>query len=271
MNKGLQSQALEIQLVLELLVKEIESTRDVKILGLKGHLEKVKFLLGGIKSGREEEKLEFPALEMQLKENTVQTESQTKSWKMERLYAKTLEKQLHERIEKLKSLQEKIELAQMMENLKCRPLEMELNRHMMELRFAPSIIKMEYSAKTKYHWLKIEFKQHMAKVESLLLEMKLEQEEEGPGYKAFKIALEEYIVKLVLLLKEGPLKCSTLTFWYRFDLITTRYHHNRGRRARFFSSRVSYYPNSNATFHFERISVSGDVSPNPGRQLPREI
>ena len=63
---------------------------------------------------------------------------------------------------------------------------------------------------------------------------------------------------------EGPLNCSTLSFWYRFDLITTRYHHNRGRRARFFSSRVSYYPNSNATFHFERISVSGDVSPNPG-------
>ena len=64
--------------------------------------------------------------------------------------------------------------------------------------------------------------------------------------------------------REGPLKCSTLSFWYRFDLITTRYHHNRGRRARFFSSRVSYYPNSNASFHFERISVSGDVSPNPG-------
>ena len=36
--------------------------------------------------------------------------------------------------------------------------------------------------------------------------------------------------------REGPLKCSTLSFWYRFDLITTRYHHNRGRQARFFSS-----------------------------------
>ena len=235
---GLQSQGLKIQLVLELLAKEIESTRDVKILALKGHLEKVKFLIGAIKSEREEEKLDFPALEMQLKENTVQAESQTKSWKMERLYEKALAKQLHERIEGLKSLQEKIKLAQMMENLKCRPLEVELNRHMMKLRSAPSVIEMElenhtqnskwllekleserdvrilkplvwkmilegYSAKRKYHWLKIEFKQHMAKVESLLLEMKLEQEEEGPGSKALKIALEEYIVKLELLLKEG--------------------------------------------------------------------
>ena len=249
-EQGLQSQGLKIQLVLELLMKEIESTRDVKILGLKGHLEKVKFLLRTIKLEREEEKLEFPALKMQLKESTVQIESQRKLWKMECLYEKALEKQLHERIEELKSLQEKIELAQMMENLKCRLLEMELNRHMMELRSAPQVSilsfssierelenhtqnskwlleKMEserdagilqplvwkiildgYSAKRMYHKLKIEFKQHMAKVESLLLEMKLEQEEEGPGFKALKIALEEYIVKLELLLKERELICD---------------------------------------------------------------
>ena len=211
---------------------------DVKILGLKRHLEEVKFLLGAIELEREEEKLEFPALKMQLKAITVQTESQRKSWKMERLYEKALEKQLHERIEELKSLQEKIELAQMMENLKCRPLEMELNRHMMKLRSAPLVsilsfpsIEMElenrtqyskwlleemeskrdvgilqplvwkiilegYLAKRKYHKLKIEFKQHMAKLESLLLEIKLEQEQEGPGSQALKIALEEHIVKL---------------------------------------------------------------------------
>ena len=100
-EQGLQSQALEIQLVLELLVREIESTRDVKILGFKEHLEKVKFLLGPIELEREEEKLEFPALEMQLKEITVKTESQKESWKMESLYEKVLEKQLNERIAEL--------------------------------------------------------------------------------------------------------------------------------------------------------------------------
>ena len=244
-EQGLQSQALEIQSVLELLVKGIESTRDVKILGLKEHLEKVKFLLGAIELEREEEKLEFSALEMQLKEITVQMESQGKSWKMECVYEKALEKQLNERIVELKSLQEKIKFAQMMENVKCRPLEMELNRHMMKLRSAPQVSilslrcmggeledhiqnskwwleEMEserdagiqqpltwkmilegYLAKRKYHKLKIEFKQHMAKLESLLLEMKLEQEEQGPGSRALKIALEEYIVKLELLLKES--------------------------------------------------------------------
>ena len=67
---------------------------------------------------------------------------------------------------------------------------------------------------------------------------------------------------------ERPLTSSTLSIWYRLgNLNTTRFHHiqnKRGRRARFFSSRIGYYSNSNATFQFERISVSGDVSPNPG-------
>ena len=244
-EQGLQSQALEIQLVLELLVREIESTRDVKILGLKEHLEKVKFLLGAIELERAEEKLEFPALKMQLKESTLQTEFETKSWKMECLYEKALEKQLYERIEELKSLQEKIKFAQMMGNLKCRPLEMELNRHITKLRsvlhvsfssierksktqdlkfllqemeskrdvgiLQPLVWKMileGHLAKRKYHKFKIEFKQHMAKLESLLFEMKLEQEEEGPGFQAIKKALEEYIVKLELLIKERELICD---------------------------------------------------------------
>ena len=247
---GLQSQGLKIQLVLELLVKEIESTRDVKILELKGHLEKVKFLLGTIKLEREEEKLEFPALKMQLKESTVQTESQRKLFKTECLYERTLGKRLNERKEELTSLQEKVKFAPLMKNVKCRPLEMELNRHFMKLwpvskvliawspRFEGElenriqnsewlvdemeserdvgilhplvwkIVLEGYAANRKYHRSKIEFKQHVAKLESLLLEMKLEQEEEGPGSQALEIALEEYIVKLELLVKERELICD---------------------------------------------------------------
>lgn len=43
------------------------------------------------------------------------------------------------------------------------------------------------------------------------------------------------------------------------------YHRSHGRR--FFSTRVSLYPNSVSTFNLIRLSTSGDINPNPGPPL----
>ena len=213
---GLQYQGLKIQLVLELLVKEIESTRDVKILGLKGHLEKVKFLLGAIELEREEEKLEFPALEMQLKESTVQTESQTKSWKMARLYDKALEKQLHECRVELQSLQEKMKFAQLIENVKCLPLEMELNRHIMKLRSArqalvrsfPSIENEleDHTRNSKWLLKEIESERDVGIQQPLVWKMILEGYSEKRKYHKLKIEFKQHMAKLESLLLEMKLE-----------------------------------------------------------------
>ena len=269
-EQGLQSQELEMQLVehtvkLELPVKEIESTRDVKILELKGHLGKVKSVLQATKLERDEEKLVFPALKVQLKERIVQMKSQPKPGKIElSKKALSLGKQLKERIGELEDLQEKTKLVQLIGELKCRALGVELNRHITNLQSLLKEIELEqervpwpqtleikwqryiqksesllkeiesehnveilqplmwkmvlerYSEKTtsllveriKSPTLEIELKQHVAKLEFILLEMKLEQEEEGVGYQALEMELEEHIVKSELLLKERELVCD---------------------------------------------------------------
>lgn len=40
------------------------------------------------------------------------------------------------------------------------------------------------------------------------------------------------------------------------------YHRCQGRR--FFSTRVSFYPNSVSTFNLTRLTISGNINPNPG-------
>ena len=260
-EEGLQSQELEIQLEehivkLELLVREIESARDVKMLELKEHLWKLKSLLEATKLERDEAKLEIPALEVQLKEQIMQMK---KPGKIE-LFKKALplEKQLEERIVELKSLQEKINFVQLIGKLNCRPLEMELNRHIMKLEsllmergpwcetvrehiqksesllketeslryvsmplawkmvlevnlakgnlVLAEHIKLEQERTLKSPTLEIEFKQHIAKLESLVVEIKLEQEEVGS--QVLEMELGEHIVNSELLLEERELICD---------------------------------------------------------------
>ena len=262
-EQALHSKALEIQLEerivkIEMLVKELESARDVNILELKEHLGIVKSLLEATKLERDEGKLEFPALEVQVKKHIMQIR---KPWKIELFEeALALEKQIKERIIELKSLQEKNELAQFIGKLYMyESLKMELNRHAMKLkslldeteyekvRSSPAL-KLQYhmqesesllkeiasephvgilqplvwkmvlernSAKgksllaediklkqKKFSTLKIELKRHIAELESQLLKMKLEQEEEGLASEALELEFVEHIVKSELLLEE---------------------------------------------------------------------
>ena len=135
---------------------------------------------------------------------------------MERLYEKALEKQLHERIEKLKSLQEKIELAQMMENLKCRPLEMELNRHMMKLRAAPRVSMLSFSSierELENHtqnskWLleKMESERDAGILQPLVWKMILEGYLAKRKYHWLKIEFKQHMAKLESLLLEMKLE-----------------------------------------------------------------
>ena len=264
--EGLQSQLLEKELEeLELLVKEIDSERDVEILKSPALKMRLEFLLEAMKLKGEEGKLEFPDLKEQLKERIMQIKSQRKPEKIQLSEkALSLGKQLEERIVELKSLQEKTKLAKLMGKLKCEMLEMELNRHIMKLKslleetrhvkwsrtlemelqehiqkseslleeveserdvgiLQPLVWKMVLegnSAKWKSllaedtkleqqkkmsPMLEIELKQHIAKLESVLLEVKLEQEKEGLGSQALEMELEEHIVKSDLLLKEREL------------------------------------------------------------------
>ena len=161
-EEGLQSQELEIQLEehivkLELLVKEIESARDVKMLELKEHLWTLKYLIEATKLERDEVKLEIPALEVQVKEQIMRMRKPGKIELFDK--ALPLEKQLEERIVELESLQEKINLVQLIGKLKCRPLEMELNRHIMKLKsllneMRPSWVTVEEYIQTSESLLK---------------------------------------------------------------------------------------------------------------------
>ena len=194
-QQGLQSQALAEHIIrLELLVKELESTRDVKLLELKGHLEKVKFLLEAIELERGEEKLEFPAFKVQLKERMVQMNSQRKAvgikWSKKAL---SLGKQLKERLIELQSLQEKAKLVQLI----GRPLLMELNRHIMKLESL--LAEMETNL-----WLPIRSKlqKHIKKSESLLMKIESERDVQILQPLVWKMVLEGYSAKWESLLAE---------------------------------------------------------------------
>ena len=41
------------------------------------------------------------------------------------------------------------------------------------------------------------------------------------------------------------------------------------RRKRFYTSRITYYAVSTASFQLERFTLSGDVNPNPGPIIPQ--
>ena len=260
-EEELQSQELEIQLEehivkLELLVREIESARDVKMLELKEHLWKLKSLLETTKLERDEAKLEIPALEVQVKEQIMQMRKPGKIELFDKAFPVRM--QLKKRIIELKSLQEKINFVQLIGKLKCRPLEMELNKHIMKLesllmetgpwcetvrehiQTSESLlketeslryvsmpqarkmvlkgnlakgnlvlaehIKLEQKSELKSPTLEIELKKHIAKLESLIVEMKLEQEE--AGFQVLEMELGEHIVNSELLLKERELICD---------------------------------------------------------------
>ena len=208
-GQRLPPQAFEIQLnehivKLEMLVKEIESTRDVNVLELKGHLGKLKSLLEATKLGQDE--LEFSALEMQLKEHITQMEFKRET---ERIKL-SLKMQLEEHIEELSSLHEKIKLVQWAGELKCKPLEMELNRHKMELeslvdkmnrRGQIPMSEEKFQRESKSLLKKIESKRDVEILSILMLKMELE------GHSAkWRYLLDE----LMKLEKERKLKSTTL-------------------------------------------------------------
>ena len=203
-EEGLQSQEFEIQLEehivkLELLVKEIESARDVKMLELKEHLWKLKSLLKATKLERDEAKLEISALEVQLKEQIMQMRKPAKIELFDQ--ALPLEKQLEERIVELESLQEKINFVQLIGKLKCRPLEVELNRHIMKLKSLP---------KETVPWYET-VREHIRKSESLLKETESLRYVSMPL--AWKMVLEVNLAKGNLVLaeqQERALKSPTL-------------------------------------------------------------
>ena len=213
MRQGLPSQAFEIQLnehivKLEMLVKEIESTRDAKILELKGHLGKLKSLLEATKLERDEVKLEFSALEMQFKEHITQMKFQKETEKIRR----SLIKQLKEHTEELPSLHEKIKLVQLAGELECQPLEKELNRHKMELESLEHKMNMEkwfpmseeelqkHERESKSLLKKIESKRDVEILSILMLKMELE------GHSAKWRCLDE----LMKLENERKLTSTTL-------------------------------------------------------------
>ena len=210
-GQRLPSQAFEIQLnehmvKLEMLVKEIESTRDVNVLELKGHLGKLKSLLEATKLGQDEVKLEFSALEMQLKEHITQMEFEREAERIKW----SLKMQLEEHIEELPSLHEKIKLVQWAGELKCKPLEMELNRHKMELeslvdkmnrRGQIPMSEEKFQRESKSLLKKIESKRDVEILSILMLKMELE------GHPAkWRYLLDE----LMKLEKERKLKSTTL-------------------------------------------------------------
>ena len=248
LQKGLQSQlsqALEMELKeLELLVKKIESKRDVEIpespalkMQLEGHLGHVK-LIQEIMMKLKQEKMKLPELKAQLKESIARVYSLAKRIEL----SLTLGKQLEERIVELESLRRKIKSVPLTEEL----METELNRHMTKLesllievnlkqdKEEQSLLKLKLEQHMKKSesllkeidsaldvkmllflllkvnsllkdeifeeehmslTLEIELKRHIAKLEFLIAETKLEQKEEGLGSQMLQMVLEEHIVK----------------------------------------------------------------------------
>ena len=77
----------------------------------------------------------------------------------------------------------------MMENLKCRPLEMELNRHMTKLRSAPLVSILSFSS------IKRELEDHIQNSKWLLVEMESERDVGILQPLVWKMILEGYLAK----------------------------------------------------------------------------
>ena len=146
-QKGLQSrlsQALEMELKeLELLVKKIESERDVELpespalkMQLEGHLGHVK-LIQEIMMKLKQEKRKLPELKAQLKESIVRICSLAKRIEL----SLTLGKQLEERIVELESLRRKIKFVPLTEEL----IETELKQTYDETGVSPN--RSEFKAR----------------------------------------------------------------------------------------------------------------------------
>ena len=208
MRQGLPSQVFEIQLnehvvKLEMLVKEMESTRDVNALELKEHLGELKSPLEATKLVQDEVKLEFSALEMQLKEQ-IENQRETESIKW------SLIKQWRKHTVELTSLHEKIKFVQLAGELECQPLEMELNRHERELESLVDemsrggripMSEEKFQRESKSLLKKIESKRDVEILSILMLKMELE------GHSAKWRYLIDELMKLE---KERKLMSTTL-------------------------------------------------------------
>ena len=225
-RQGLPPQAFEIQLnehivKLEMLVKEIESTRDVNVLELKEHLGKLKSLLEATKLVQDEVKLEFSALEMQLKEQITQIEIQREPEKIKW----PLTKQLEEHREELTSLHEKIKSVQLAGDLTLElkiilPLEMELNRHERELNRLERELKFLVNKMEWGGWLQVseeELQKYERESKSLLKKIESKRDVEILSILMLKMELEEHSAKwrylvddVMKLEKERKLMSTTL-------------------------------------------------------------
>ena len=199
-EEGQRSQVSEMDLkthiaILELLVQDMESERDIQSLEIptlkmqfERHLEKVTNLLRSMKFVREKGKLEFHTLTLKLREHIVEMNSLLEKIKL----SLTLGKQLKERINELESFQEKIALVQLteimksqtekmeseqMEELGCRTLEVKLEQHVKNSESL--LIKVESTRDVVTQrplTLRMELVEHSAKAESLLYDDKLKSE-----------------------------------------------------------------------------------------------
>ena len=199
-EEGQRSQVSEMDLkthiaILELLVQDMESERDIQSLEIptlkmqfERHLEKVTNLLRSMKFVREKGKLEFHTLTLKLREHIVEMNSLLEKIKL----SLTLGKQLKERINELESFQEKIALVQLteitksqtekmeseqMEELGCRTLEVKLEQHVKNSESL--LIKVESTRDVVTQrplTLRMELVEHSAKAESLLYDDKLKTE-----------------------------------------------------------------------------------------------
>ena len=180
-EEGQRSQVSEMDLkthiaILELLVKDMESERDIESLEtptlkmqFERHLEKVTNLRRSMKFVREKGKLEFHTLTLKLREHIVEMNFILEKIKL----SLTSGKQLKERMNELESFQEKIALVQLTGIMKSQTEKME-SEQMEELGCRTLEVKLEQNVKNSESLLiKVESARDVVTLRPLTLRMEL--------------------------------------------------------------------------------------------------
>ena len=214
---------------------------------LEGHLGKVKSLLEAMKMEHEEENPELPTMKVQLEKRIVRVRKILipLSWRLREqftegikelkslqqklsllqfkgeLKSQTLKMELDKHTGELESLLKKeMELKESAElsfkncethiqksELLLNKLESECNKKILQPLVWKMIVKGHTATQKKVKFSVLAIEKHIAKLESLMVEIKLEQEE-GLEFQMLDIKLEEHVWKLELLVTETKLLCD---------------------------------------------------------------
>ena len=178
---------------------------------LKNRIKELKFLQEKLKLLQFTGELNSQTLEMELNNHAMKLESLLEEMKLEQAkghWSRTLEMKWERHIKKSESLLNKIESEPEVEILEAVVWEMILKGHSAEEKSLQDNIKLIQERKLKSPSLETELKQHIAKLESLIVEMKLKQKEEKLESQMLDMELEEHMVKSELLLKERESLCG---------------------------------------------------------------